>query len=83
MGGNGSNGETRGLLTPTLSSFAGGEGDRAGHAQVLLPPDIRSEFQRVIAECAGHVADPLKFVLLLVQRAVAGVGGRAAVAAAR
>ena len=48
----------------------------AGHSQVLLPTDIDAEFDGVIAERVRHVADPLELVLLLVERAVAGIGSQ-------
>src|SRR5437660_1613665 len=37
-----------------------------GHAEILLVPDVDAEFDGVIAEGVGHVADPLELVLLLV-----------------
>ena len=46
----------------------------AGHAQVLPVTPVHSEFDGVVAPDVGCVADPLEFVLLLVQRAVALMG---------
>ena len=45
----------------------------AGHAQVLLVAPVDAELERVVADDVGGVADPLEFVLLLVQRAVAAI----------
>ena len=43
----------------------------AGHAQVLPVAPVDAELEGVVADDVGGVADPLEFVLLLVQRAVA------------
>src|SRR4051812_39554153 len=48
----------------------------AGHAEVLPVAPIETELERVIAKRVGGVTDPLEFVLLLVERAVALIDGK-------
>src|SRR5689334_2496247 len=48
----------------------------AGHAEVLPMPPIRAELDGVVAHDVRGIADPLEFVLLLIERAVARVHGQ-------
>src|SRR5262249_3676467 len=48
----------------------------ARYAQVLLEADVNSEFQGVVADSVSRVADPLKLVLLFVERTVALVDAK-------
>src|SRR5207253_9021219 len=46
---------------------------RARHAQILRITQVAAELERVVPEGVRDVADPLVLVLLLVERAIAGV----------
>src|SRR5262249_17828803 len=42
-----------------------------GHSQILRMTEIGTELKRMVSQDVSHVTHPLKFVLLLVQRAIA------------